>query len=180
MQNACLIVILKVLWRIMKDKWRMSKIPIVVSDITNETRLPKDMDSFWPLSDNKVKLEVLLRNFLRNITLIRMSEAYRFSSVKLPVSMSQWPLNLLTMENSLCIQALIPTSKRQTFESFPTVSILSEVDWSAFLILSNDTDVLVIATYFVQCFKPNGLIELWFRAGERLANQIHPIACPGK
>jgi len=73
----------------MKDKWRMSKIPIVVSDITNETRLPKDMDSFWPLSDNKVKLEVLLRNFLRNITLIRMSEAYRFSSVKLPVSMSQ-------------------------------------------------------------------------------------------
>ena len=35
---------------------RMSKTPIVLNNITNNTRLPKDMDSFWPSSDNKVKL----------------------------------------------------------------------------------------------------------------------------
>lgn len=44
---------------------RMSKTPIFLSNITNDTRLPKDMDSFWTSSDNKVKLEVLLRNWLK-------------------------------------------------------------------------------------------------------------------
>jgi len=66
--------------------------------------------------------------------------------------------------------------KRQTFKSFPTLSILSKVEADVqiiphsldslrsglkhLLILSNDTDVLVIATYFVECFKSNGLTEL--------------------
>ena len=53
----------------MKDnerKRRKFKIPILLSDIANDTRLPKDMDSFWPSADNKIKLEILLRNWLKD------------------------------------------------------------------------------------------------------------------
>jgi len=42
-------------------------------------------------------------------------------------------------------------------------------------ILSNDTDVLVIATYFLHCFKSNGLIELWLRAGKGQQTRYIPL-----
>ena len=50
-----------------RKSWKLSRIKTVLTDITitNDTRLPKDMDSSSPSAD-KIKLEVLLRNWLKD------------------------------------------------------------------------------------------------------------------
>ena len=44
------------------------KSQIQVSDISRDTKLPKDMDTFWPSSNNKMKLENFLRSCIMNIS----------------------------------------------------------------------------------------------------------------
>ena len=154
---------------------RMSKNPIVLSNITNDTRLPKNMDSFWPSADNKVKLEVLLRNWLK--------EHYTHQNVQgLQVFFSQ----IVGLNVSVATE-FIRDGKLTTHPSLD--SSLEEADvriiphcldslrsgLKRLLILSNDTDVLVIATYFLECFKSNGLIELWFRAGKGQQTRYIPL-----
>ena len=43
---------------------RTQKPPVLYSNITLESKLPRDMDSFWPSAANKAKLEQLMKGWL--------------------------------------------------------------------------------------------------------------------
>ena len=45
---------------------RSQKPPVLYSNITQASKLPKDMDSFWPSAANKVKLEQVIKGWLIN------------------------------------------------------------------------------------------------------------------
>ena len=69
----------------------------------------------------------------------------------------------------------------------PPLSRFSQKWLTCLVILSNDTDVFVIAMHFVDHFRSFGLVELWFRAGKKdqiryiplhvLADSIGPPMC---
>ena len=124
------------------------------------------MDNFWPSADNKVKLEVLLRSWLKDYYAHQDVQGLKviFSQVVgTNVSVSSEFISdgehseILYLDSSLeeadvriiphCLDSVKSGSKR-------------------LVILSNDTDVFVVSMYFAKHLQSFGLIELWFRAGK--------------
>ena len=53
---------------------RCNTTPVVLSSVKLSTPIPKDMTTFWPSSQNKVLLEILIYNFLRERSLEKHEE----------------------------------------------------------------------------------------------------------
>ena len=154
---------------------RMSKTPIVLSDITNDTRLPKDMDSFWPSADNKVKLEVLLRNWLKEHYTHQNDQGLKvfFSQI---VGVNVSVTTEIISDGALSVHPSLDSNLEEAdIRIIPHCLDSVRSGLKRLAILSNDTDVFVIAMYFVECFKSNGLIELWFRAGTGETTRYIPL-----
>ena len=145
---------------------RKSKTPIVLSDITNDTRLPKDMDSFWPSADNKVKLEVLLRNWLKDYYTHQKVHGLKvvFSQiVGANVSVSCEFIS----DGEVCELSCLDSSLEEAdIRIIPHCLDSVRSGLMRLVILSNDTDVFVVAMYFANRFKSLGMVKLWFRAGK--------------
>ena len=145
---------------------RKSKTPIVLSDIANDTRLPKDMDSFWPSADNKVKLELLLRNWLKEYYKHQNIQGLKivFSQVVgASVSASSEFISDGKLSEILCLDSSI---EEADIRIIPHCLDSVKSGLMRLVILSNDTDVFVVSMYFANHFKSLGLKELWFRAGK--------------
>ncbi|MCG8430863.1 MAG: hypothetical protein MJA29_06805, partial [Candidatus Omnitrophica bacterium] len=43
---------------------RSTRSPLIYTNISNDTKLPKEMDLFWPANANKAKLQALISRWL--------------------------------------------------------------------------------------------------------------------
>ena len=131
------------------------------------------MTTFWPLSQNKVLLEILICNFLRERSLERHEE---------PTILSQ-----PCMDNNewQCIK--IHNGAEDNMQQLQ--SLVEEADlrmpmhvldclWAGHktcVVISNDTDVIVALLFYMPTFLQEGLQELWVRAGRGNTTHFIPL-----
>ena len=149
----------------MKDSERQrrtQKPPVMYTNISMESKLPRDMDSFWPSAVNKAKLEQLLKDSL--------VDHFTAAPTDILIVVSQITGDD-TSTPTQCIQ------NGRVFEQPELDSDLEEADiriiphtlhavrgeCTHIVILSSDTDVFVVAMHFLHIFVANRLHELWVR-----------------
>ena len=140
-------------------KRRKSQIPIVLSDIANDNQLPKDMDSFWPSADNKIKLEILLRNWLKDYYTHQNIKGLKIvfnQVVGANLSVSSEFLSDGKLSEILCFNSGLEEAYLQII---PHCLYSVKSGLIRLVILSEDTDVFVESMYFSNHFKSLGLIE---------------------
>lgn len=153
---------------------RTQKPPVLYSNIILETKLPRDMDSFWPSAANKAKLEQLMKGWLVehfsadpidvHIVLSRIvgdDTSTQTKSIKNGVVFEHPELDTDLEEADIRI---IPHALHAVRSGIPCI-----------VILSSDTDVFVVAMYFCHIFAANGLGELWLRGGVGDKTRYIPI-----
>jgi hypothetical protein len=155
---------------------RAVKTPILVSDIFEETKLPRDMDTFWPSSENKLELEELLKRCL--------IKHFSQSSLDIHIVLS----GMAQSGESASLQA--QSIKTGSIDSHPELdSDLEEADvriiphalhaarngLQRLVVLSGDTDVFVLCLHFSNTLLSNGATEVWLRGGVGDKTRYIPI-----
>ena len=147
--------------------------PIEISSLTRETPLPVDMSSFWPSNMNKTNFQQLLRECI-----LRESPA-RCSGVEIVVSgvSGDTPLPCQSHHQGRVNSHtdLDVTLEEADMRLIPHAMHATINGTSRVVILSTDTDVLVVCLYFWHIFHSHGLKELWMRAGVRNTTRYIPV-----
>ena len=116
------------------------------------------MDSFWPSADNKIKLEILLRNWLKDY--------YRHQNIKglkivfsqvvgANLSVSSEFLSDGKLSEILCLDSSL---EEADLRIIPHCLYSVKSGLMRLVISINDTDVIVVSMYFSNHFKSLGLI----------------------
>lgn len=144
---------------------RSSKVPILVSSIAVDTRLPKDMETFWSSSTNKAKLQEFIRGQLINHFSAKTTSYPVFLSGFIGDGVSLSTLSI--KDGNLSEHPELDSSLEEAdVRIFPHgLHALRQTLLTRLVIISNDTDVVVLALYFCHLFMANGLQELWLRFG---------------
>ena len=156
--------------------------PIDLNDVSPETPLPVTIESFWASSINKVKLQLLLRKYILNnpmaaadivVSAIRLAEIEPARGVFSNIGITLPELNVKIEEADV---RMIPHALHSVNEGASKV-----------ILLSNDTDVVVLGLHYWSLLKGHGLEELWIRAGvgnstrhiplHTLAEKMDPEIC---
>ena len=138
--------------------------PIEISMIAEDTPLPVNMDTFWASVSNTVKLQMYLRNGIIE------NAANMYPEVEIVFSCFS-AQNMLLSCQSLTEGCLMSISEFElTIEEadvrlVPHAIHATQTGAKRLVILSGDTDVMVLALYFNTNLKTNGLSELWMCAG---------------
>lgn len=126
---------------------------IIYNNITVTSPLPKQTDTFWGSSDNKILLQTFLRRYIENNNRIFSGLEFVFSTInEIPCA----SCNL--QESQLCLQNL----QRNDIEE-ADIKIILHVQHAVLqgfknvYIISSDTDVIVLLLYFWSTFKQHGL-----------------------
>ena len=144
---------------------RVSKPPILVSDITNDTKLPKDMDSFWSSPSNKLKLQMFLRSQLVDHVTTEPTNVHIFLSKFTGDNVS---VNTQSVKEGHLREhpELDSCLEEADVRIFPhALHAIKQCSITRVVVLSNDTDVVVLGLHFYHLFMANGLQELWIRFG---------------
>jgi len=130
--------------------------------ICEETPLPASMDPFWARSSNKSKLQGLLRNYVlahpRPITDIAVS-GIGFSPNIDPcqgIFNSSYPTPVPDLDVNI---------EEADVRTIPHVLDATNCGANQVILLSNDTDVVVLGLHYWSIWKAHGLKELWIKAG---------------
>ncbi|KAG1707506.1 Ankyrin repeat and death domain-containing protein 1A [Nymphon striatum] len=143
---------------------------IDLNTINSETKLPVSMDAFWASPSNKTKLQQLLRETLLLNSTCKSSVASAMGvapDILLCVSIYMDeinPLPELDVEIEEADVRLIPHALHAANHGSTRI-----------VILSNDTDVMVLALHYWDIFKHHGLKELWMRAGVGKTTRYVPL-----
>ena len=156
--------------------------PIDLNDVSPETPLPVTMESFWASSINKAKLQLLLRKYILNnpmaaadivVSAIRLAEIEPARGVFSNIGITLPELNVKIEEADV---RMIPHALHSVNGGASKV-----------ILLSNDTDVVVLGLHYWSLLKGHGLEELWIRAGvgnstrhiplHTLAEKMDPEIC---
>ena len=152
-----------------EDKVSCKKLIIHLNNITNETPLPKDFDTFRPSTRNKILLQKFLSRYLQQIhsdvnqTMV-IGQAYPESStlaIEAGHISKRKELDMVFEEADIRIFVHILNAANDGYKSV--------------LVLSSDTDVIVGALYHMRAFHTHGLEELWIRAGVRDSTRYIPL-----
>ena len=148
--------------------------PIEISMIAEDTPLPVNMDAFWASVSNKAKLQMFLRNgVIENAANMCPEIEIAFSCFSAQ--------NILLPCQSLTEGCLMSLSELDlTIEEADVRLVLhaihaTQTGAKRLVILSGDTDVMVLALYFNTDLKTNGLSELWMRAGVGDSTRYIPL-----
>ena len=144
-----------------------------ISKLDSHTPLPQQMDRFWASSRNKEMFQTLARS--------------EFSKLNKEVNHG---LILSGMQvNGSQLPALIFSDKREgepINDLFCNIEeadqrLIKHVQWCALnqktscIVISNDTDVLVLLVHYFQTFKTTGLKRLWQRMGTGEKQRYIPL-----
>ena len=149
--------------------------PIDLNDVSPETPLPVTMESFWASSMNKTKLQLLLQKYILDnpmvaadivVSAIGLAEIEPARGVFSNIGITLPELNVKIEEADV---RMIPHA-------------LHSVKGGALrvILLSNDTDVVVLGLHYWSLLKGHGLKELWIRAGYRKFYQAHTTSYFGR
>ena len=165
--------------------------PIEINQIKSDTQLPVDMAAFWASPSNKVKLLIFLR-----LHIIECA-SQKFENTNVVVSGSGitgkcdiLPCQIVTREDTSEVQP-VPELNKDIEEAdlriIPHALHAASHGMLRVVILSNDTDVLVLAVHHWATLQSHGLHELWMRGGigdstrfipiSVMANSMGPVKC---
>jgi len=122
------------------------------------------MDSFWASSGNKARLEELLTRFLIDQCPTRVP------GVEIVVSQiegSTVSTKTRSVHSGITNEynELDSTLEEADVRIMPHVLHVIRTGIKRIVVLSSETDVLVLLLHFSQIFKTHGMVELWMRAG---------------
>ena len=151
--------------------------PIEVHDINEDTQLPVDMAGFWVSPSNKVKLLMLLRVYVVKCA------PQKFAHVDVLVSGSgisgKSEVHPCQMLKRGTLPQIVPDLDKEIEEAdlrlFPHALHAATHGIQRVVILSNDTDVLVLAVHYWSILQSHGLQELWMRGGIGDSTRYIPV-----
>ena len=157
---------------------RTQEKPIEISVITEGTPLPIEMNTFWPSSDNKRKLQRFLRDWLVE------HAVHKFPGTKIVVSGT-------CDEDGQRLHCQVVDAKTSAQTPYPELdSNIEEADVRIIphainaadddmcrrvVVLSNDTDVVVLCLHFFVTLKQHGVKQLWLRGGVGSTTRYIPL-----
>ena len=143
--------------------------PIDLNDVSSETSLPVTMESFWASSMNKAKIQLLLRKCILDnpmaadivVSAIGLADIELARGVFSNTGITMPELNVKIEEADV---RMIPHALHSVNGGASRV-----------ILLSNDTDVVVLGLHYWSLLKGHGLQELWIRAGVRNSTRHIPL-----
>ena len=146
--------------------------PINLNNVSpdHETPLPVTMESFWASSMNKAKLQLLLRKYILDnpvaaadivVSALGLPEIELDRGVFSNIGITLPELNVKIEEADV---RMIPHALHFVNEGASRV-----------ILLSNDTDIVVLGLHYRSLLKGHGLKELWIRAGAGNSTRHIPL-----
>ena len=149
---------------------RSTKQAVEISTIENETLFPIDLDSFWPSSTNKEKLQLYIRN-----TILSDSQQFRQGQIVLSgVRTKDQQIPCMTGD-AIEIDELNSDLEEADLRLILHILYAVKQGSKRIVVLSNDTDVLVLLLHFMEKFRKKGVQEIWQRAGTGNTIRYIPI-----
>lgn len=140
---------------------RYSCTPIDLNEVNAETQLPVHVNSFWPSAINKARLQGLLRdNIIENP---KPMKKVVVSSMGL--SSDSKPCKAIHNTCSTAVPELDLSIEEADVRIIPHVLHAVCSGATRVVVLSNDTDVMVLGLNYWDLLKSHGLREMWIRAG---------------
>jgi hypothetical protein len=153
---------------------RCEEKPIEINNLTRDTPLPVDMATFWSSTTNKQKLQLLLRSVIVENEILRQSDVdVVLSGIGIDDGMT--PCEVVSRDAIEPIASLDVHIEEADARLMPHCMHATQDGAKRIVILSNDTDVLVLGVYFWTTFHCQGLHELWIRAGVGDTTRYIPI-----
>lgn len=148
--------------------------PIELHDIKRETPVPADMDRFWSSKNNKLKLQSLIHE-----------EALRQAHDLFPnveITVSQFSGSEIAKSCYSSMTGLISENRELNtnleeadVKTIPHASHLVKKGLKSIIVLSQDTDVLILMLHYWDQMQPYGLCELWVKAGVGGSSRFIPV-----
>ena len=145
-----------------------------LAKIDENTKVPTQMDKFWASSANKVHLQKLFAG-----SVFEMAKQSNFNIVFSGTVVGEEPQPCTAIIEHQEQNDIVPL--RSMIEEADSRMIL-HINWSVtfqkyknFVVLSNDTDVLVLILHYFKQFKHHGIEKLWIRMGTGASKRLIPI-----
>ena len=143
---------------------RASQTPIELTSVSGDRSLPADMNKFWPSASNKTKLQAYIKSHLADVP----SECQIVTS------------QLVGLEPCVTNGKEIPELNFDNIEEadmriIPHTQHAARRGATRVLVISGDTDVIVLLLHYWPEFKVHGLQELWAKAGSQDKIRYIPI-----
>ena len=144
--------------------------PIDLNNVSPETPLPVTMESFWASSMNKAKLQLLLRKYIldnpmaaadRVVSALGLAEIEPDRGVFSKIGITLPEVNVKIEEADV---RMIPHALHSVNEGASRV-----------ILLSNNTDIVVLGLHYRNLLKGHGLKEMWIRAGAGNSTRHIPL-----
>lgn len=149
---------------------RSSCRPIDLNAINSETKLPVSMDAFWASPTNKTKLQQLLRQIA-----IQQSNSRTVVVSAMGVAPDMLPCISVSKDDINPLRELDVEIEEADVRLIPHALHAVNHGSTRIVILSNDTDVMVLALHYWDILKCHGLQELWMRAGVANTTRYVPL-----
>lgn len=155
---------------------RCSSSPIDLYGIGTGTQLPVTMDAFWASSANKSKLQKLLQQCI--LTKLKPMTDTVVSSIGRPPEIE--PCLAIFNGKETPLRDLDTTIEEADVRIIPHARHAVENGTKRVVIISNDTDVVILALHYWSLLKAHGLQEMWIRAGVGNTTRYIPLHVLGE
>jgi hypothetical protein len=146
-----------------------------LSCINNDTPIPVQLDKFWQSSANKVKLQQLAKQEARKLSIDKTIVVSGMISINddddiMPAYLYE---QLTTKESE--IDSLASSIEEADCHIVPHIEYTILQNTKRVVVLSNDTDIVLLILRYIYYFQSKGLDELWIRFGTGQKRRLIPI-----
>ena len=181
MENSCNAKRIEVIYdsyleRSIKESERLHRCevqPIDVINLTLESTMPVELESFWGSATNKYQLQTISREYFTKKSL----ECNQDIILSGYVTDAEGEHNAIAVING----SVMPKSELNSFieeadsRMIPHIAKAGEEQHERVLVMSNDTDVVIYNLAYFSQFKQRGVKQLWIRFGSQDKKRDIPI-----
>ena len=158
-----------------RERWKgHSKAYFEISTVAEETTMPVNMDTFWPSISNKAKPQALLRKWVTENAENKYPEVEIVFSNFCAQSMSL-PCQIFKEDCHMSLPELDMNIEEADVWLMPHAMHATRTGAKRLVILSGDTDVMVLALFSNSDLETNGLSELWMHVGVGDSTRYIPL-----
>ena len=158
-----------------KDSERLRRstvTPVTLSTVEQTTPLPKDISTFWPSSKNKLLLEKLIYNHVREKKMQNNEHPTILS--QLCMNSNDWPCINIHGSAEHNMQDLESTGDEADLRIPMHVLDCVRSGYKTCVVISNDTMITALL-FYVPVFLQEGVKELWVQAGRGTSIRYVPL-----
>ena len=149
---------------------RTKTTPIDIHSIAANVPLPKNLNTFWPSSSNKTMLQV----FFKEHIISEANTKFPHATVVMSGTGGDAPTPAVSFQNSIVqLPELCYDIEEADLRIIPHAMHAARAGYKRIVVLSSDTDVLVLLIYYWNVLNEQGLEEVWIRAG--VGNSVRHI-----